>query len=38
MSRKIRVIVVDRGSTVWEGTVDAFYQDPEIARKYLMVQ
>lgn len=33
-----RVIVVDRGSTVWEGTVDSFYQNPEIARKYLMVQ
>lgn len=33
-----RVYVVDRGATVWNGTVDGFYADPEIARKYLMVQ
>jgi branched-chain amino acid transport system ATP-binding protein len=33
-----RVHVVDRGMTVWAGTVDGFYADPEIARKYLMVQ
>lgn len=33
-----RVYVIDRGRTVWNGTVDAFYADPEIARKYLMVQ
>lgn len=32
-----RVYVVDRGMTVWNGTVDDFYADPEIARKYLMV-
>lgn len=32
-----RVYVVDRGKTVWNGTVDGFYADPEIARKYLMV-
>lgn len=32
-----RVYVVDRGMTVWNGTVDGFYADPEIARKYLMV-
>lgn len=33
-----RVHVVDRGMTVWNGTVAGFYEDPEIARKYLMVQ
>ena len=33
-----RVYVIDRGGTVWNGTVDAFYEAPEIARKYLMVQ
>lgn len=33
-----RVYVVDRGLTVWNGSVDAFYADPEITRKYLMVQ
>lgn len=33
-----RVYVVDRGATVWNGTVDGFYADPEITRKYLMVQ
>lgn len=33
-----RVYVVDRGRTVWNGTVDAFYENPEITRKYLMVQ
>lgn len=32
------VHVVDRGRTVWSGTVDGFYEDPEITRKYLMVQ
>ena len=32
-----RVYVVDRGMTVWTGTVDGFYADPDIARKYLMV-
>ncbi len=33
-----RVFVIDRGQTVWAGTVDGFYADPDIARKYLMVQ
>ena len=33
-----RVYVIDRGVTVWTGTVDGFYADPEVARKYLMVQ
>lgn len=33
-----RVYVIDRGTTVWNGTVDGFYADPEITRKYLMVQ
>lgn len=33
-----RVYVVDRGITVWNGTVDDFYANPEITRKYLMVQ
>lgn len=33
-----RVYVVDRGTTVWAGTVDDFYASPEVARKYLMVQ
>lgn len=33
-----RVFVVDRGETVWNGTVDGFYADPEITQKYLMVQ
>lgn len=33
-----RVYVIDRGVTVWNGTVDGFYADPEVARKYLMVQ
>lgn len=33
-----RVYVVDRGTTAWSGTVDGFYEDPEITRKYLMVQ
>jgi len=33
-----RVYVVDRGVTVWNGTVDGFYADPGVARKYLMVQ
>lgn len=32
------VHVIDRGMTVWSGTVDGFYADPEITRKYLMVQ
>lgn len=33
-----RVYVIDRGATVWNGTVEGFYADPEITRKYLMVQ
>lgn len=33
-----RVYVVDRGVTVWNGTVDDFYANPEITKKYLMVQ
>ncbi|MCR8549431.1 ABC transporter ATP-binding protein [Salipiger sp. P9] len=33
-----RVYVIDRGVTVWSGTVEGFYADPEITRKYLMVQ
>lgn len=33
-----RVYVIDRGATVWNGRVDGFYADPEITRKYLMVQ
>ncbi|MGL4324140.1 MAG: ABC transporter ATP-binding protein [Beijerinckiaceae bacterium] len=33
-----RVYVIDRGTTVWSGMVDGFYADPEITRKYLMVQ
>lgn len=33
-----RVYVIDRGMTAWSGTVDGFYADPEITRKYLMVQ
>ena len=33
-----RVHVIDRGATVWAGSVDGFYADPEITRKYLMVQ
>ncbi len=32
-----RVHVIDRGMTMWSGTVDGFYADPEITRKYLMV-
>ena len=33
-----RVYVVDRGVTVWNGTVEEFYDTPEITQKYLMVQ
>lgn len=33
-----RVHLIDRGATVWAGTVDGFYADPGITRKYLMVQ
>lgn len=33
-----RVYVIDRGMTAWSGTVEGFYADPEITRKYLMVQ
>lgn len=33
-----RVYVIDRGMSAWNGTVDGFYADPEITRKYLMVQ
>ncbi|WP_208852037.1 ABC transporter ATP-binding protein [Paracoccus pantotrophus] len=33
-----RVYVIDRGMMVWNGSVDGFYADPEITRKYLMVQ
>lgn len=33
-----RVYVVDRGVTVWNGTVEKFYDSPEITQKYLMVQ
>jgi len=33
-----RVYVVDRGVTVWNGTVDGFFANPEITQKYLMVQ
>ncbi|MEF9600979.1 ABC transporter ATP-binding protein [Paracoccus sp. PXZ] len=33
-----RVYVIDRGMTVWNGSVDGFYADPEITRKFLMVQ
>ncbi|WP_026380628.1 ABC transporter ATP-binding protein [Afifella pfennigii] len=33
-----RVYVVDRGQTVWDGTVEEFYAHPEITEKYLMVQ
>lgn len=33
-----QVYVIDRGATVWNGTVEGFYADPEITRKYLMVQ
>jgi len=33
-----RVYVIDRGMTMWDGTVDAFYAAPEVAEKYLMVQ
>jgi branched-chain amino acid transport system ATP-binding protein len=33
-----RVYVIDRGLIAWAGKVDGFYADPEIARKYLMVQ
>lgn len=33
-----RVYVVDRGVTVWNGTVQEFYDNPEITQKYLMVQ
>ena len=33
-----RVYVIDRGMTVWNGSVDGFYADPGITRKYLMVQ
>lgn len=32
-----RIYVIDRGMTVFEGTLEAFEADPEIARKYLMV-
>ncbi|MCI4661050.1 MAG: ABC transporter ATP-binding protein [Neomegalonema sp.] len=33
-----RVFVIDRGMTVWSGSVDEFYADPQITQKYLMVQ
>jgi branched-chain amino acid transport system ATP-binding protein len=33
-----RVYVIDKGCTVWDGTVEAFYANPEVAEKYLMVQ
>lgn len=33
-----RVYVIDRGMTVWNGSVTQFFDTPEIARKYLMVQ
>ncbi|MCH8075313.1 MAG: ABC transporter ATP-binding protein [SAR324 cluster bacterium] len=32
-----RIYVVDRGITVFDGTMEQFEQDPEIAKKYLMV-
>lgn len=32
-----RVVVIDRGRSVFEGTAAAFLGDPEIARQYLMV-
>lgn len=32
-----RVYVIDRGTTVFHGTIAEFDADPEIARKYLMV-
>jgi len=32
-----RVIVIDKGATVYTGTPTEFVADPEIARKYLMV-
>jgi branched-chain amino acid transport system ATP-binding protein len=32
-----RIYVVDRGVTVFDGTMEQFEQDPEIAKKYLMV-
>ncbi|MBV1894937.1 MAG: ABC transporter ATP-binding protein [Rhodobacteraceae bacterium] len=33
-----RVYVIDRGMTMWDGSVDEFYASPEVAEKYLMVQ
>lgn len=32
-----RIYVIDRGRIVFAGTLDEFEQDPEIARRYLMV-
>jgi branched-chain amino acid transport system ATP-binding protein len=32
-----RVVVIDRGMTVYDGKPAEFEADPEIARKYLMV-
>jgi branched-chain amino acid transport system ATP-binding protein len=32
-----RVVVIDRGSSVFHGTADEFLGNPEIARQYLMV-
>jgi len=33
-----RVYVVDRGQTVWDGTIEAFESNSEITEKYLMVR
>jgi len=32
-----RIYVIDRGMTVFEGTMAEFDADPEIARRYLMI-
>lgn len=33
-----RVYVIDRGQTVWNGTIEAFKENSEIAEQYLMVR
>jgi branched-chain amino acid transport system ATP-binding protein len=33
-----RVVVIDRGMSAWSGTAAQFDADPEVARRYLMVQ
>jgi len=32
-----RIYIIDRGHIVFSGTLEEFEQDPEIARRFLMV-